>query len=105
MEKESFKKRFPNLAKEIEEGKGKADIEFNIEAPQSLRKFASYNPSVIDFIRRCSTDDQATEIIEYMLRRNEITSEEAKALSSQLEKKGLRSFGRKKQPGFYERGS
>jgi hypothetical protein len=103
MEKERFRKRFPNLAKEIEAGTGKADLDFEVEAPKPTRRFASYDPGVIDFIRRCSTEAQASEIIEYMLRRREITSNEAEDLNNQLKLKGLRSFGKKKQPGYYER--
>ena len=103
MEKERFRKRFPNLAKEIDEGTGMADLDFEVEAPKPARRFASYDPDVIDFIRRCSTEAQVCEIIEYMLKRREITSEEAEALNKQLRQKGLRSFGKKKQPGYYER--
>jgi hypothetical protein len=103
MEKERFRKRFPNLAKEIEEGTGKADLDFEVEAPRPMRRFASYEPNVIDFIRRCSTEEEASEIIDYLVRRQEITSEEAETLNNQLKVKGLRSFGKKKLPGYYER--
>ena len=103
MKRDEFKKRFPALAKEMEEGKGKVDFEFEIELPKPQRKFAGYEPNVIDFIRRCSGEEEALEIIEYLRGREEITVEEADRLRRQLEDDGLRSFGPKKDPGYYER--
>ena len=103
MERDKFKKKFPALSKEMEEGKGKADLEFEVEQPKPKRKFAGYNPDVIDFIRRCNNKEEALEIIEYLLNRQEISNDEAEQLSKQLENEGLRSFGSKKEPGYYER--
>jgi len=103
MEKEEFKKKYPNLAEEIELGKGKADLQFEVEAPKNNRKFAGYNPTIIDFIRRCNSEDQAIEIIEYMMSRDEITKEYSKELKTKLEVEGLSSFGEMKKPGYYER--
>jgi hypothetical protein len=105
MEKEEFKKKYPNLADEIEQGLGKSELQFDVEKPKPTRKFLGYNPDVIDFVRRCTNDTQALEIIEYMKNREEITFEEAERLSKQLEEEGLRSFGKKKEAGFYERES
>jgi hypothetical protein len=103
MEKEELKKKYPKLIEELETGTGKADIQFEVEKPKLKRKFAGYNPNVIDFIRRCTNDTQALEIIEYMKNREEISFEEAEKLCKQLEEEGLRSFGRKKEHGYYER--
>jgi len=103
MEKKEFKKKFPKLAAEMESGEGKVDIEFQVEKPKPTRKFARYDPDVIDFIRRCTTEDQAYEIIEYLEKRGEVTKEAADELCKQLKEEGLRSFGRKKEHGFYER--
>jgi hypothetical protein len=105
MEKEEFKKRFPTLAKEIEEKVGKANLKLQGNKPQKERKFARYSPNVIDFIRRCSTHEKALEIIEFLKERGEITSEEAENYIVQLNREGLRSFGPKKKPGYYERES
>lgn len=103
MKREEFKKRYPTLAKEMEEGKGKADLRFEVEAPQPDRKFAGYEPNVVDFLRRCSGDEEALEIIEYMRKRGEVTEEEAENLCAQLRERGVRSFGPKKEPGYYEK--
>jgi len=103
MERDEFKKRFPTLAKEVAEGNGKADLEFEVAPPKPRRRFAGYDPDVIDFIRRCSGEEEALEIIEYFRGREEITVDEAERLCRQLEEEGLRSFGSKKEPGYYER--
>jgi len=103
MERDEFKKRYPTLAKEIQEGKGKADLSFEVEAPQPDRRFSGYDPDVVDFLRRCSSDQEAQEIIEYMRRRGEVTEKEAETLCTQLQEKGVRSFGPKKKPGYYEK--
>lgn len=103
MENKEFKKKFPKLANELEQGVGKAELKFEVEKPKPKRKFAGYDPNVIDFIRRCTNETQALEIIEYMKTREEITFDEAEALCKQLEDEGLKSFGKRKTPGYYER--
>jgi hypothetical protein len=103
MEKKDFKKRFPKLAEEIDSGTGRADIEFQGEKPKAKRKFAGHDPDTIDFIRRCSTENQAYEIIEYLEKRGEVTKETADELCKQLRENGLTNFGRKKTPGHYDR--
>ncbi len=103
MEKKDFKKQFPKLAEEMDSGVGKADIEFQGEKPRAKRKFAEHDPDAMDFIRRCSTDDQAYEIIEYLEKRGELTKEAADKMCKQLMEQGLKSFGRKKKYGHYDR--
>jgi len=44
---------------------------------------------------------QAREIIDYLERKGRITPEYAEKLRRQLKEKGLRSFGPKKEPGYY----
>ncbi|HUT81323.1 MAG TPA: DUF2095 family protein [Candidatus Bathyarchaeia archaeon] len=89
-------------AKEIEE-----DIEKEIKLKQQKAalhdpyRFAGYDPDAIDFIRRCDSNDQAFEIIDYLKKKGEISSEEATNLRQRIENEGLRSFGPKKEHGFY----
>jgi hypothetical protein len=79
VDKGTFKKMFPRLAEEID----------------------GYNPTVIDFLRRCDTAKQAEEIIDYLEKRGEIDNKYAQKLKAQLKKKGVRSFGAKREEGYY----
>jgi len=64
--------------------------------------FLGYTPTAIDYIRRCTSVDEALEIIEYLKKRHEITVKECKKLSERLQKKGLSVFGTYKDSGFYD---
>ena len=70
------------------------------ETPDKLRHF---NPSAVDFIRRCDTEAQAEEIISYLQKKGEITKENAEQMRCQLKQKGVRSFGPKKEENHYFR--
>jgi len=105
-EKERFKKMFPNLAKEMELREHKTAInsvrtDVNAGEEAASKNFTHYTPDVIDFIRRCETEEQAEEIIAYMERRGEIKEQYAEKLRKQLKEKGVRSFGPKKEEGYY----
>lgn len=104
---EEFRKKYPNLEREL--GKeGTLTIQAVRSSVREAEKAAyymhGYVPSAVDFIRRCETDEQALEIIDYLEKRGEIEPEYAKRLRSQLAEHGLRSFGKRKRPGCYERG-
>jgi hypothetical protein len=121
IDKKSMKKMFPNLIKELEDGENKVPIngvradaakaeetiddveeEMLAEAENALpEKFRHYNPTVVDFIRRCDTVTQAEEIVAFMQKRGEITEEYALEVRTQLKKDGLRSFGPKKEEDYY----
>jgi len=87
------------------------EIEDNIEKEKQLsektgstfdpNKFIGYDPDVVDFIRRCDTIDQALEIIDYLENIGDISTTEGKKIRKQLNTDGLRSFGSKKEKGFY----
>ena len=105
-DKETFKKLFPNLSKEIDFDENKIAINSVRTDAQAGEKavserFASYMPDVIDFIRRCDTEQQAEEIIAYLEKRGEIKEQYAQKLRKQLKKKGVRSFGPKKEENYY----
>ncbi len=106
IDKKSLKKIFPHLAKELEEEDAKIGIDsIQEEAYASERappdKLRNYEPTIIDFIRRCNTRTQAESIIGFMERRGEIGADYAKQLRQQLRKEGLRSFGPKKDDNYY----
>jgi len=127
IDKESIKKMFPNLFKELETGdvkvsidalrknpeEAEADIvecaeqeieevesESATETPDKLRHF---NPSAEDFIRRCDTEEQANEIIDYLEKKGELTKKCAQEMRCKLTKEGVRSSGPKKEENHYFR--
>ncbi|NMC59581.1 MAG: DUF2095 family protein [Candidatus Methanofastidiosa archaeon] len=61
------------------------------------------NPQACDFIRRCNTNKEAFEILEYLVKKKEISAEDALKYRLKIEKNGLNSFGEKKTWGYYER--
>ncbi|MEM2711329.1 MAG: DUF2095 family protein [Candidatus Bathyarchaeia archaeon] len=105
-DRETFRRLFPNLAKELESGRNSVSInsvrtDTEVGEKAVSQSFVHYEPDVIDFIRRCDTAEQAEEIIDYMERRGEIRKEYAAQLRKQLKEKGVRSFGPKKEEGYY----
>lgn len=104
--RKSFKKMFPNLSGELEGGDSKVPIDAvrtDSEATEKAMpdKFRNYDPNVVDFIRRCDTEEQAKTIIAYLEKRGEVSKEYAKELRQQLKREGVRSFGPKKEEGYY----
>ena len=105
--KEALKKMFPHLTEEIEKWQSKANINTVRPKPEAEEKAVAskhldnYAPDVIDFLCRCDTAKQAEEIIEYMEKRSEIDQKYARKLRIQLNKKGIRSFGAKREEGYY----
>jgi hypothetical protein len=105
-EKETFKKLFPNIAKELDSNEHKIAIDSVRTDVQTGEKAASkrffhYMPDVIDFLRRCDTEKQAEEIIAYMEKTGEIKKQYAERLRRQLKEKGVKSFGPKKESDYY----
>jgi len=113
VDRERFRKAFPHLAEELESGAAAISIravrwdEGAAEALASIRPsrdpWAGYMPDVVAFIRRCSTEEEALEIIDYMEKKGRISPEYADKLRKQLREEGLRSFGPKKEQGYYFR--
>jgi hypothetical protein len=102
-----FRRKYPNLAEELG-GKGTVSIAAVRSTVEEAEKAATsmkygYEPTVVDFIRRCATDEEAKEIIDFMESRGEIDGEYAERLRKQLATQGVRSFGKKKEPGYYYR--
>jgi hypothetical protein len=106
IDKKTFKKMFPHLAKEMEEklqGVTISSVRSDVKAAEkaSSDRFAGYMPDVVDFIRRCDNEEQAEEIINYLEKRGEISSKYAQKLRKQLKEKGVRSFGPRKEDDYY----
>jgi hypothetical protein len=127
IDKKTLKKIFPHLYEELETGEVRVPInavrknpleaeaaavgeesedcteeDFTScsEMPDKLRHF---NPSAVDFIRRCDTEAQAEEIIDYLQKKGEITKKNSQELRCQLKRDGVRSFGPKKEENYYFR--
>jgi hypothetical protein len=107
MDRESIKKMFPNLARELGSEENRVSVNSvrtdldTGEQAATPERFVHYVPDVIDFIRRCDNEQQAEDIIGYMEKRNEIEKTYGDRLRRQLKQKGVRSFGPKKEEGYY----
>jgi len=104
--KKRFRKMFPHLAEELEGGESKVAVtsvrsKGDAGERAASARLGSYDPDVIDFIRRCDAEEQAVEIIQYLEKRSEISQEYARKLLKQLKEKGVRSFGPKKEDDYY----
>lgn len=62
-----------------------------------------FSPKTEDYLRRCSTIEEAEEIINHQFKINEITKEQANELRKLCKKHGLGYFGQKKEWGYYEK--
>jgi len=123
IDKKSLKKMFPHLYHELEEdSENKVSIDAVRDSSEAAERAAEiedvceeeflkplkttdklrhFNPSAIDFIRRCDTDEQAQEIISYLQKRGELIQEQAKELEHKLKQNGVRGFGPKKEENHY----
>ena len=125
IDKKSIKKIFPHLYQELENGEVKVPInavrknpseaeetavgeerectEEEFTCPETPDKLRHFNPSAVDFIRRCDTEVQAEEIIAYLQKKGEISKDNAEQIRCQLKRDGVRSFGTKKEENHYFR--
>jgi len=106
--KKRFKRMFPKLAEEMETDESRFKVssvrsDAGVAERAYAKRFDNYIPDAVDYIRRCDSEKQAEEIVDYLERRSEITSEYAHRLRKQLKAKGVRSFGPKKQDDYYSR--
>ncbi|MCF2135740.1 MAG: DUF2095 family protein [Candidatus Thorarchaeota archaeon] len=105
MERKDFEKAFPALSDEMATGETKtyriAGVRQEMNESRSPGEKETYLPDVVDYIRRCDTVSQAVEIIEYLLKRGELTKSQASSIKRQLKSEGLRSFGAKKERDYY----
>ncbi len=103
-DEEEFRRRFPALYSEIKRRRMSVRVSgYRSNAELAEKEAETKLPGVIDYLRRCDTDDQGREVIEYLKKTGELGSEEAELLLRQLEEKGIRSFGTRKQLGHYFR--
>ncbi len=114
-DRDELKEKFPHLVTEMLGKKPpiKIDlIENNIDLKQFSAEISNLDelvdPRVIDFLRRCMNNDEALNILDYLLKQKEISDEEYNSFKNQILKgKGLKEFidkhGGFKGHGYYEK--
>lgn len=116
---EELESQFPQLMRELSEKKSSLKIEgvdYEIEQAKEepkVRQDTNYcedllNPITIDFIRRCTEKEDALEILDYLLERNELNIQDYNVLKNRIKKKGgleklISECGGLKTPGYYEK--
>ncbi|MFX1418866.1 MAG: DUF2095 family protein [Promethearchaeota archaeon] len=117
--KDELTRNFPYLIKEISLKKKTMHIDsFKMDLEQEHEeKFQKsntlypnelYNPSAIDFLRRCTKNEEAINILVYLLKRNEITKRDYNKYIAIISKEGglkrlIDESGGLKRPGYYLR--
>ena len=106
IDEKTFKRLFPNLYREIMLKRMYVSIDAvrtDIEEGEreAKRRREPGMPTPIDYLRRCENDEEAFEVINYLERRGEIDHEKAEKLRKQVRERGVRSFGSKKEWGYY----
>ncbi len=108
---EDMEKHFPHLHAEISDDEMILGID-NVEGSFSPSKgtddlsitddpLIDFDPTVIDFLSRAKTEEEAKEIIDFSQQQGHLTAEEALQLLEQLQKDGVRSFGPIRTSGHY----
>ncbi len=118
-DKAKLERQIPRLMRELTE-KNKSlkikSIDYEIERcdeePQ-LVQVNNYrkdlrNPGAIDFIRRCTENEEAFAILDYLLERKELTLQEYNVLNNRIKEEGglqklINEYGGIKTPGYFER--
>jgi len=107
IDKEEFKKKYPNLIDEMEYSDNKIKIDSEkkkVDSPKNdkgKKRFRGYDPSIVDFIQRCTTTEEANLIIDYLENRGEISKKYADNIRDRIKDNGIRSFGPKKKENYY----
>ena len=105
--KKGFRDIFPALNEELDNEETKTH---RIDGVRTMSEESEQNgkddartfmPDVVDYIRRCDTVTQAVEIVDFMVKRGEISQKKAREIKAQLRNEGLRSFGSKKERDYY----
>ncbi|NVM34194.1 MAG: DUF2095 family protein [Candidatus Lokiarchaeota archaeon] len=110
---------FPHLIKEVFEKKKSIKIDsFNNEIEQKYEEKLQgsndlypnelYNPGAVDFIRRCTTKEEVIKILDYLLKKNEISMEDYNNYRNIISQEDgldrlINESGGFKRPGYYMR--
>lgn len=101
---EQVKEHLPNIYRELARKEENLEIsgykhksKLNSDAEELV------SPGAVDFIRRCSTNEEAFEILDYLFNKKEISKEEYQDIKEKIENNGLDYFGEHKTWGYYAR--
>lgn len=99
---DEFKKKYPALFKELFEDKPKENTDITLYFEGVMHDpWRGYVPGPIDYIRRSKSLDEALDVINYLEKRGEISSEEARMYREKLLNEGLEAFGPRKEDNYY----
>ncbi len=103
---EEFRKKYSHLAKELEDSPSMLPLRMETDTSTSNANppddpLKGFVPLTSDYIRRCKTNEEALEIINYLEAKDKIDSKTAASLRKKLASEGLLAFGPPKKPGHY----
>jgi hypothetical protein len=100
-----FKRKFPHLYEELENSTTGESEDTESPEVQDAGPDASemYPGDAISYIRRARTNEEATEVVNYLRKRGELSESDASRIIKQIRDQGVRSFGGLKMWGHYER--
>ena len=118
-DKEEFQSKFPHLMEELSNKEQSIQIDsitseiekaWDDTPSRREKKIPNEltNPGAIDFLRRCTTNEEAFEIIDFLLQRNELTREQYDEFYGKIVQEGglqklIEESGGLKKTGYYER--
>ncbi|MFX1323947.1 MAG: DUF2095 family protein, partial [Promethearchaeota archaeon] len=82
-DKDDLIKHFPNLLTEIK-GKRKLVKIGSVKGYDNAFPRELVNPGAIDFIRRCTSEEEALNILDYLLKRKEISTKKYETLKEEI---------------------
>jgi hypothetical protein len=99
LQSREFKKKYPNLAKEITANRSVTLSELMESSNLSKNPkddHSENNPKQEDYLRRCETVEEAKMTIDYLKQKGDISVSKADRLNEKLKKEGLRLFRHKR---------
>jgi hypothetical protein len=110
---DDMEEKFPHLHAEITGKSMNLDIdvveggftpsESGEDDDSLIDPFRDFLPSVLDYVCRARTTDEAKEIIDFSLKQGHLSKQEADMFLEKLEKEGVRAFGPIRTEGHYFR--
>lgn len=111
--REELREQFPSLYSELTEksmsiGIDKVDKDLitstlREDDQQDQDPFSRYDPDVFDFLSKAKTDKEGLEVIDFLKKQNQISSNTAKELKDKIMNNGIRSFGPLRSVNYYFR--